>query len=946
LQQRSGQTTTLYVAWKNIGENLVRLGRLDDALDALHEADRLIDDPTTSVAAIVGRAIVDGELARENVAAARRQAIAMLARADPAAPPLFRARALLTWSRIELADARYNAAVDTVGAALQILGSDAEAVRFRYEVASDLVSMVLLAITSLPYDDALNLARRIDNEFHGLPVSLSNEARRAIQYRRRLAGAFDAVLREDDAALRQAREAGNVPAQVDLLSGLSTTYYFANDKRRAIALLEEAVQVQRALAQSTGNAPDAASRYIKFQLLARLLSAQIDARNGARARELASEITDGIGAVTDASYAAALAPLAAEAELAKASIAQLDRDFKAARATVSQALASSAMQSGRLDKATVFVKAADIERDMDEEPLLVVRYLEAAIAELHSRKDVRSELSSRLRLARYLLREARDRIPNALPRAQEQLQLVEVAAGSIAFADAQWRVQFLQGVLAEDQGRTADAIVRYKDAIAIVERLRTALSQQEQRQSFTDNDAIQELYARLIGLLGEANRKVEAWEYVERSKARSFLEMLHGRRFRGPQETAADAELHRLERQILDLRVRVTAVSDRGVALEPDMLRSRLNSAETAFALARQTLSLQGKRVSQELALRPLRMDQLQARLPLDTAIVEYAILEGRICAFVITHDRVVEAVWRLDMAELRTQIESARELLADPGSLEQLRPVLRSLSNRLIAPVLGQVPQHTRKLILIPSGVLHYVPFQVLPLSDGRDLIDRFILSYLPSASTLGFLGGSSGARDTGKVFLGAIGNVSVEGMPALPATVAEVRGIASAYPSAEVRVEGAFTYERLRHALLESSTVHVATHGVLDNDAPLFNAVLTSPTARQPSRLPLYELTNMHLKAKLVVLSACETGLGEMRAGDEITSLSRMLLQAGAETVVASLWTVSDRATSLLMKGFHQRLRAGGSAAEALRDSALSVRKQYPHPYYWAPFVLTGSQ
>jgi CHAT domain-containing protein len=130
------------------------------------------------------------------------------------------------------------------------------------------------------------------------------------------------------------------------------------------------------------------------------------------------------------------------------------------------------------------------------------------------------------------------------------------------------------------------------------------------------------------------------------------------------------------------------------------------------------------------------------------------------------------------------------------------------------------------------------------------------------------------------------------------------------------------------------------------LNADAPLFNALITSPAPGQPSRLSLYELTQMKLGAQLVVLSACETGLGELRRGDEITSLTRMFLQAGADTVVASLWNVSDRTTAQLMKSFYQRLNAGQSPAVALRTAALGVRKRFPRPYYWAPFVLTGAR
>jgi Uncharacterized protein conserved in bacteria len=137
----------------------------------------------------------------------------------------------------------------------------------------------------------------------------------------------------------------------------------------------------------------------------------------------------------------------------------------------------------------------------------------------------------------------------------------------------------------------------------------------------------------------------------------------------------------------------------------------------------------------------------------------------------------------------------------------------------------------------------------------------------------------------------------------------------------------------------------VHFATHGLLDERAPLFSALLTSPAPDQPTRLSLYELAGMKLHARLVVLSACETGLGKLLGGDEIAGLTRTFLLAGASTVVSSLWKVSDDATAMLMAGFYRRLRGGSPASIAQRQAALDVRQQFPHPFYWAPFIVSGA-
>jgi CHAT domain-containing protein len=119
----------------------------------------------------------------------------------------------------------------------------------------------------------------------------------------------------------------------------------------------------------------------------------------------------------------------------------------------------------------------------------------------------------------------------------------------------------------------------------------------------------------------------------------------------------------------------------------------------------------------------------------------------------------------------------------------------------------------------------------------------------------------------------------------------------------------------------------------------------LLTSPAQGQSSRLSLLELLDRRIRSRLVVMSACETGLGRMSAGDEITGLTRTFLTAGARVVVSSMWKVSDESTATLMQEFYRGMRSGMSPADAMRAAELKVRKQYPHPFYWAPFVVNGA-
>jgi len=487
---------------------------------------------------------------------------------------------------------------------------------------------------------------------------------------------------------------------------------------------------------------------------------------------------------------------------------------------------------------------------------------------------------------------------------------------------------------------------------------------------------VQELYRRLIELLTAAGDRNRAWEFLERNKARSFLDTLQGRRFpASPSSVSASSvkqsttQLDAIEQQIVSSRVSLSPENEstlREAGRQPEVVRANLNALEASFALARQQQSLAGTRATQPLALRPVSLAGTQARMPAHTALIEYAILDHALAAFVVTHASATELHWPADISALNVQLGKLNDLLSfNRGSESAIDAQLASASEILLAPIMPALPADTDALIIVPTQSLSLVPFQVLPIPvsnsrisghiGGRSslasidaeprklVIDRFAVAYLPSASTLQFLrfGSSSASSD---LFLGAIGDLSVEGMPALPGTLDETAAIKKLYPRA-TRVTGlAFTHDAAVNALLEHQEVHFATHGLFEERAPLFSALITAPATGQPSRLSLYEVMDLDLKARLVILSACATNRGRITGGDEIAGFTRTFLQAGAENVVSSMWSVSDESTALLMESFHSHLRAGESTALALRHAELEVRRKFPRPFYWAAFADTG--
>ena len=131
--------------------------------------------------------------------------------------------------------------------------------------------------------------------------------------------------------------------------------------------------------------------------------------------------------------------------------------------------------------------------------------------------------------------------------------------------------------------------------------------------------------------------------------------------------------------------------------------------------------------------------------------------------------------------------------------------------------------------------------------------------------------------------------------------------------------------------------------THGRFDPDQPLHSGLLLAKDTQNNGFLSLSDLYSLRLHADLVTLSACDTGLGKIRNGDDVVGLTRGFLYAGSNTVVASLWGVDDQATSYLMEQFYADLKTNNKG-EALRQAQLATRKKYNHPFYWAAFGLTG--
>jgi CHAT domain-containing protein len=286
-------------------------------------------------------------------------------------------------------------------------------------------------------------------------------------------------------------------------------------------------------------------------------------------------------------------------------------------------------------------------------------------------------------------------------------------------------------------------------------------------------------------------------------------------------------------------------------------------------------------------------------------------------------------------MAELRFQlgrVEVGADYMARHHRRLQTgaRAALERLFQLVIAP-LQHLLKHDR-LLIVPHGPLHLAPFHAL--WDGTShLLETFEITYAASASV-------AVHRRRRPVQLHSLAGLALHDV-AIPQAEAEVRTAARYFDAASLYVDDSASFDGLHRAAASADVLHVATHGLFRADNPFFSALKLADgwlDVRQIYRLPL--------AARLVVLSACESGAVQVQGSDEPIGLVRGFLGAGAETLVVSLWNVHDATAAQLMERFYAHLTAQENhrTAAALRHAQRAAIAEERHPYFWAPYIVVG--
>lgn len=497
------------------------------------------------------------------------------------------------------------------------------------------------------------------------------------------------------------------------------------------------------------------------------------------------------------------------------------------------------------------------------------------------------------------------------------------------------------------EGNAGDAIRYFRLAADALESSAADVKVEELLTGFLGSNR-RWYFDLLIDMLVQEGDPMEAFAHAERARARAFLQMVGNHRFNAA--TSADPQL---VAEAENVRAAIAQREQQMISAKPE------EAARIAADLARAREHYRAVVISMKATnpeyenltnISPRQINTVREDLPPATTLISYYVSPRAVHAWVIDRETAHYEILRLDKAALKPLVCWADELgntrgveIPDTGCNNVATAV--DAYSALIAPLRKHI-RH-QKLLLVPHGVLHYIPFAALrdPESN-RYLVQDYTLTYAPSASTLRFLHAKETPVDGGALVLGD--PVSpIPNLEALPGAKQEATFVARMLGTTP-RL-GSDARESLLYGLNgRIDLVHIAAHATYDASNPLFSKIALAAGDKHDGSLTVTEiLSTVDLKGvNLVVLSACRSAVGQRSGGDEIVGLTRALLYAGTPGVISTLWNVNDTAAAGLMNHFYRRLVEGVSVAEALRHAQLAAIESgtSDHPKYWAAFMLTG--
>ena len=512
-----------------------------------------------------------------------------------------------------------------------------------------------------------------------------------------------------------------------------------------------------------------------------------------------------------------------------------------------------------------------------------------------------------------------------------------------------YQAWFVLGQIQEALRDEEAATRSYKKAHEKLRTLRGQLHAEAKISFQQDKLKVYEKLVRLSLTRPTATRQLTAFSYIEQAKSRSLADLISFRSLKlaGPDRKASNTMQHAVElRQELNwIYRRIDLEGIQATKYSWEHIRGLQQRARTLTKKLEDIvprLQPQDQHSSNLHAADVASLEEIRAAIGEDTLLLEYYIAEDTVYAALLgrhsfqlvplapstqIHQEFLLLDFQLSKFRLGEHYLRTYSELVRAASEDHLHVLYRAL----ILPIRHLL--QCRHLVIVPHGYLHRLPFHAL-FDGSRYLIDSYSISYAPSASVYYLCSKTKASRGTGKSTVIGVPD------PGTPHIGEEVAAVAAHLPNAHILMGPEATVDQLRKAAAESRFVHIATHGEFRTDNPMFSSIRLAD-----SFLSVYDFYDFRLRAELVTLSGCGTGLSVVTSGDELLGLVRGLLYSGARAVLLTLWDVNDQSTAEFMKSFYTKMAATNDKSDALRQAVQELRQSYPDVYHWAPFVLIGN-